>query len=136
MPARLSEARRLRPDSPVGMPGGGKEEKASGVRSSSVLWFLFLHGVGLFIAARALTTGVTIVTNDTKHFKRISWGEGSKTQDYARSQYILYSLADCPVFGGNYSSSASICVPITMIIRKYYEYDSNGGYCQVSEQVI
>jgi len=31
-PARLSEARRLRPDSPVGMSGSGEEEKTSGMK--------------------------------------------------------------------------------------------------------
>ena len=34
--ARLLEARRLRPDSPVGMPGGGKKEKTSGMKDESI----------------------------------------------------------------------------------------------------
>jgi hypothetical protein len=32
MYARILEARRLRPDSPVGMPGSGEEEKTSGMK--------------------------------------------------------------------------------------------------------
>jgi predicted RNase H-like HicB family nuclease len=71
------------------MPGGGKEEKASGMRSSSVL-----------LSTETQKTSALPGIAATQ-----SWGEGSKTQDYARSQYIPYSLTDCPVFGGNYSMS-------------------------------
>ena len=92
--ARLLEARRLRPDSPVGMPGGGKEEKASGMRSSSVL-----------LSTETQKTSALPGIAATQ-----SWGEGSKTQDYASSQYIPYSLADCPVFGGNYNRQKDKCM--------------------------
>jgi thiol:disulfide interchange protein len=36
------------------MPGGGKEEKTSGMKIivSPFLWFLFLHGTGLFLLLR------------------------------------------------------------------------------------
>jgi hypothetical protein len=49
--ARILEARRLRTDTPVGMPGGGgKEEKASGMKIivSPFFWFLFFKEPACF----------------------------------------------------------------------------------------